>query len=78
MLIIKIRLIHIIGRYNIQSVTGLFNNYRNICNGSLLNSLVTPYLCIYILRIAYRLQPTSRYVIYNISILNEIQLLLLF
>jgi hypothetical protein len=28
----------------IQSVTGLFKKYSNIYNGSLLNSLVTPYI----------------------------------
>jgi hypothetical protein len=28
----------------IQSVTGLFNKYSNICNVSLSNSLVTPYI----------------------------------
>jgi len=28
----------------IQSVTRLFNKYSNICNGSLSNSLVTPYI----------------------------------
>jgi len=30
--------------YYLQGVTRLFNKYRNICNGSLLNSLVTPYI----------------------------------
>jgi len=27
-----------------QSVTGLLNKYRNVCNGNLLNSPVTPYI----------------------------------